>query len=489
MIETKALRKKILEIAFSGKLSSSVDVKETSGYLIRRIAQEKERLVKDKVISKNKSLSPIKDDEKIFLIPNEWEYIKLGMISLPLSDGVHYAPEYQKDGYKCFSAKDIFNNKINDSNCTFISEEEYFGMKDKINVRKGSILITKSGSIGRSTVVKDYFEFGLVESIGVINPIIMNPEYIKYVLDYGFVYSSYYFDKYTRGVGLKHLTLSLLENIPIPVPSLKEQESIVKQLDSVFNQLDIIDNYQEAYSNDLAVLKSKIIDAGIRGKLTEQLPEDGSAKTLYAQIQEEKAKLVKEGKIKREKPLPEITDEEIPFEIPSNWKWVRLNDIASKISSGNTPQGGKKANVYVENGNCFFREQNVYNDGIHYDGMVYITDELLSTRKNSTVVSKDILLNITGGSIGRCTLIPDDFDKGSINQHILIIRMVDERLRFYIHRLLCSPYIQKQIKNKSVGDKEGLSAGRCKQMLIPLPPYNEQIRISNVIDEALNMIG
>lgn len=121
--------------------------------------------------------------------------------------------------------------------------------------------------------------------------------------------------------------------------------------------------------------------------------------------------------------------------------------------------------------------------------MVYITDELLSTRKNSIVIAKDIFLNITGGSVERCALIPDDFRKGSIKQHILIIRMVDDRLRFYVHKLLCSPYAQRYIKEKSVGDKDGFSGGRCKQMLIPLPPLTEQSRIVETIDNVLEIFN
>ena len=125
-----------------------------------------------------------------------------------------------------------------------------------------------------------------------------------------------------------------------------------------------------------------------------------------------------------------------------------MADICSKITSGNTPAGGSKGGAYVTEGNCFFREQ--------------ITDELLATRENSTVLPQDILLNITGGSIGRCALIPDDFSKGSINQHILIINVV--------------------------GDKDGFSAGRCKNTLIPLPPIGEQKRIVEKITQILEQI-
>lgn len=195
--------------------------------------------------------------------------------------------------------------------------------------------------------------------------------------------------------------------------------------------------------------------------------------------------LMQEGKAKKEKVLPEIAETEIPFDIPPNWKWVRLGDISVKISSGNTPAGGNKSNVYVEKGYSFFREQNIYNDGIHEEGLVYITEELLKTRENSTVMPMDILLNITGGSIGRCALVPDDFTKGSINQHILIVRMIDPRLRFYVHTCICSPYIQKYIKGNTVGDKDGFSAGRCKNMLIPLPPLEEQQRIVSKLNKIL----
>ena len=239
---------------------------------------------------------------------------------------------------------------------------------------------------------------------------------------------------------------------------------------------------------DTQAIRNKILDLALRGQLTEQLPEDGTAEELYQQIQEEKRALIEVGKIKKEKPLPENTESESPFEIPKNWKWVKLGNITTKITSGSTPTGGRKSNVYVESGFPLFREQNIYDDGIHQAGMVFITEELLKTRKNSTVLAKDILLNITGGSIGRCALVPDSFDRGSINQHILIIRAVDPETRFYLHMLICSPYIQSYIKNKAVGDKDGFSGGRCKKILVPLPPIAEQQRIVEKIDQTFSVL-
>jgi type I restriction enzyme S subunit len=239
---------------------------------------------------------------------------------------------------------------------------------------------------------------------------------------------------------------------------------------------------------DTQAIRSKILDLAMRGNLTEQLPEDGTAEELYRQIQKEKQALSKAGKIKKEKPLPEIGEDEIPFEIPANWTWVALGNLTSKITSGNTPPGGRKSDVYVPNGFPFFREQNIYNDGIHQTGMVFISESLLATRQNSTVKAKDILLNITGGSIGRCALVPDDFDRGSINQHILIIRAVEPETRYYLHLLICSPYVQSQIKTGAVGDKDGFSSGRCKKILVPLPPLAEQQRIVEKIEQAFSAL-
>ena len=239
---------------------------------------------------------------------------------------------------------------------------------------------------------------------------------------------------------------------------------------------------------DTQAIRNKILDLAMCGKLTEQLPEDGTAEELYRQIQAEKQSLIKAGKIKKEEPLPEIAEKEIPFEIPTNWKWIALGNITSKISSGNTPPGGKKSDVYVPNGFPLFREQNIYDDGIRQAGLVYISEKLLETRQNSTVKAKDILLNITGGSIGRCALVPNNFDRGSINQHILIIRPVEPEIRFYIHMLICGPYIQSHIKNNAVGDKDGFSGGRCKSIFVPLPPLAEQHRIVARIEQAFSAL-
>ena len=399
--------------------------------------------------------------------------------------GLTYHPEdVVIDGIPVLRSNNIKNNKLifDDLikvNCE-IREKQYIGENDiLICARNGSKAL-----VGKCAIYSG--ELGLT-SFGAFMAVYRTQcfEYVYYYFQTK-VFRRYFENENNKQIN--QVTQSILKDAIIPLPPIKEQKRIVEKINKVFELLDVIDEMQQQYSSDLEVLKSKIIDAGIQGKLTEQLPEDGTAEELLEQIAKEKKQLIKEKKIKATKALPEITEDEIPFEIPENWKWVRLADICSKITSGNTPAGGSKGGAYVTEGNCFFREQNIYNDGIHYEGMVYITDELLATRENSTVLPQDILLNITGGSIGRCALIPDDFSKGSINQHILIIRVIEPEIRQYIHKCLCSPYYQKLIMGNVVGDKDGFSAGRCKNTLIPLPPIGEQKRIVEKITQILEQI-
>ncbi|WP_226655854.1 restriction endonuclease subunit S [Pseudalkalibacillus hwajinpoensis] len=229
-------------------------------------------------------------------------------------------------------------------------------------------------------------------------------------------------------------------------------------------------------------LKNSILQLAIQGKLLQQREEEGTAEELYQQIQEEKVKLIKDGKIKKPKKLPKIPEDEIPFDIPESWKWVRLGDLCEKIGSGSTPRGGKS--VYKENGIKFLRSQNIYNDGLRVDGVAYISEE--HNKQGSIVRPRDILLNITGGSIGRCALVPDDFDIANINQHVMIIRNLISENRFMLHYTLISPYIQSMIMSVQVGvSREGLSAEKLKKFLIPLPPLEEQKRIVAKIEEIM----
>ena len=472
MIDTAALRKSIIDLATSGQLSSICDGDDS----IRKI------LAQLPVVStkRKKLLAQEYEYDELFSIPKHWKWMKLGEISSYGDAATKIMAIDVTDNTWILELEDIeaggrlLVKKRADSRKS-IGEKTVF--------KKGQVLYSKLRPYLKKVLVADENGISTPELISFDLYADINANYIKYCLTNSYV--DRVINKRSYGIKMPRVDAGFMVNLPIPVPPIQEQDRIVKLVENIMDEINCIDEAQKKYTNDIEILIAKLIDSGIQGKLTEQLSEDGNAADLYEEIRAEKAKLVKACKIKKEKALPEITEDEIPFDIPPNWKWVRLGDISAKISSGNTPAGGKKSNAYVEKGYSFFREQNIYNDGIHEEGLVYITEELLKTRENSTVMPMDILLNITGGSIGRCALVPDDFTKGSINQHILIIRMIDPRLRFYIHTCICSPFIQKYIKGNTVGDKDGFSAGRCKNMLIPLPPLEEQRRIVSVINEVL----
>ena len=158
-------------------------------------------------------------------------------------------------------------------------------------------------------------------------------------------------------------------------------------------------------------------------------------------------------------------DDEIPFEIPTAWAWCRLKSLTQKIGAGSTPTGGRA--VYVSDGVKFIRSQNVYNDGLRLDDIAFITEDTNKLKSGSVVRAMDILLNITGGSIGRCAVVPDGFDRANVNQHVMIIRCVTPVLRYWIHAVLVSDYIQNVIMDVQVGvSREGLSAAKLMEFLI-----------------------
>ena len=476
MIDTNSLKASLIDLAVSGRLSTEFQAEDSVSEIIEKLPKPSNK--------RKKLLGQAFEYGKQSAIPKNWRWMLLGEISSYGDTPVKASISNVSDDTWILDLEDI---KAGGELLTKTRAKQKQFTGEKTIFHSGQVLYSKLRPYLKKVLVADENGISTPEliSFDVFGGIL--PQYIVCCLLDSFTNRA--IDKRSYGIKMPRIDAGFMVNLPVPVPPVSEQHYIIERLEAAFSLIDTIENLQIEYTSNQETLKSKLIDAAIQGKLTEQLPEDGTAEELYQMISGKKKEMQKRKEIKNSKPLPEISKDEIPFEVPSNWKWVHLDDITTKITSGSTPAGGRKSNAYVESGNCFFREQNIYNDGIHEEGMVYITDELLSTRENSTVIAKDILLNITGGSIGRCALIPDDFGKGSINQHILIIRMVDERLRFYVHKLLCSPYAQRYIKDKSVGDKDGFSGGRCKQMLIPIPPLAEQQRIAEKIDEVLSAIS
>jgi type I restriction enzyme S subunit len=228
-------------------------------------------------------------------------------------------------------------------------------------------------------------------------------------------------------------------------------------------------------------LRQQLLQDAVQGKLVEQNSTDEPASELLKKIKAEKQKLISEKKLKKEKELPPIKLEEIPFEIPENWVWCRLGEICTKIGSGSTPKGSN----YSTNGKPFFRSQNIYESGLVYDDIKFISDEMHKQMYGTTVYANDILLNITGGSMGRCALVPANFGEGNVSQHVCIIRPLLVDNNFY-HSITLSPFFQRFIFSSTTGaGREGLPKYNLEQFIIPLPPIEEQTRIVQKLDELM----
>ena len=227
-----------------------------------------------------------------------------------------------------------------------------------------------------------------------------------------------------------------------------------------------------------------MLQLAVQGKLVPQNPADEPASVLLERITAEKRRLVKEGKIKKAKPLPPVRGDEVPYVVPDGWRWSRLGGITEKIGSGSTPKGGKS--VYQESGIKFFRSQNVWNEGIRTENIACISKEIHEAMSGTTVFPKDVLLNITGASIGRCSLVPDSFDVANVSQHVSIIRAIEKDVRKFLHLAIISPYFQKTIMDKQVGiSREGLSKKQLELFYIPIPPLAEQHRIVEKVDALM----
>ena len=227
---------------------------------------------------------------------------------------------------------------------------------------------------------------------------------------------------------------------------------------------------------DTKKLRQKILNLAIHGKLVPQDPNDEPASVLLERIKAEKERLIKEGKIKRSKKPVKTSDtphyqQDVPFEVPEGWAWTTIEEICSKIGSGSTPRGSN----YSANGIPFFRSQNVYNDRLVYDDIKYISEEVHQKMKGTEVLANDLLLNITGGSLGRCVVVPADFNCGNVSQHVCIMRSVLVEPE-YFHALVLSSYFAKSMKITGSG-REGLPKYNLEQIGFPLPPLTEQQRI------------
>lgn len=471
MIDTNAIRNRLMHLAVSGKLVGQNMEDGSASELVEKLSKE----------INNSPRREVTTDEIPYEIPGNWSWCRLSDIGTT-NIGLTYHPEdVVIDGIPVLRSNNIKNNKMDFDDLIKVNCE----IREKQYINENDILIcARNGSkalVGKCAIYNG--ELGMT-SFGAFMAV-----YRTWCFEYVYYYfQTKVFRRYFENENNKQInqvTQAILKDAIIPLPPMNEQKRIVKKIKETFKFLDIIDNLQQQYSSDLEVLKSKIIDAGIRGKLTEQLPEDGTAEELLKQIAEEKKMHVKKGKIKASKSLPEITEDEIPFEIPDNWKWCRLVDLCKEITDGT-----HKTPTYIETGVPFLSVKNVSSGHFDFEDVKYISEsEHRELIKRCNPEKGDILI-CRIGTLGKAIEIDFNVDF-SIFVSLGLIKPLDSYLSKYLVYVLNSGFGEKWIKKNKAGDAmhaAKINLDVLRSFLVPLPPLLEQTRIVDKIDEMLSIV-
>ena len=480
------LKNSILQLAIQGKLVEQRPEEGTAEELYKKIQTEKQKLIKAGKIKKEKPLPEITEDEIPFEIPKSWSWIRLGeccemYTGNSISEHEKKTKyEGRKEGFDYIGTKDVtFEQTIDYNNGVKIPFENDFRRAYKSTI----LLCIEGGSAGRKIAILDR-EVCFGNKLCMFNPVKLSHKFLFYYLQSS-EFKSIFAGNTTGIIG--GVSIGKLKCLLLPLPPLAEQKRIVAKIEELLplavrygEAWDRLEELNKRFPDDM---RKSVLQLAIQGKLVEQRPEEGTAEELYKKIQAEKQKLIKAGKIRKEKPLPEITEDEIPFEIPESWKWVRLNDIC------NISDGTHQTPHYVEQGIPFISAQNVkpyrFIPEIHRK---VSESDFLEYNKIVAPAKGDILMTRVGAGIGEAAIIDRDF-KFSIYVSLTLIKQYGRQLNMeYLLHVLNSPQGKRLAEKKTLG--KGASQGNLnlifiREFALPLPPFAEQKRIVAKIEEFL----
>ena len=486
--DAQALREKILDLAMRGKLVKQDPNDEPASVLLEKIKAEKAELVKEGKIKKSKALPEITDEEKPFDIPDSWKWVRLGEIGNYIQRG--RSPKYDKESldHPIISQKCVQWNSINIEDAKHITEDFFKKLEPYRFIQKNDILwnSTGTGTVGRLNIVKDNYSHVPVDSHVTLMRMnqFIDSDYIYYFLRSPQIQKNLG-DYLTGTTKQKELGLTNILKINIPLPPVSEQSRIAAKIAQLFALLRKVESFTQQYAELQTLLKSKVLDLAMRGKLVKQDPNDEPASVLLEKIKAEKDQLIKEKKIKKSKPLPPISDEEKPFEIPDSWEWVRLGDIGA-WAAGATPS--RKHPEYY-GGTIPWLKTGDLNDDIIEDTSEKITE--LGVRNSSVKVNRpgNVLIAMYGATIGKLGIVGKR--KLVTNQACCGCTPYNEIYNWYLFYYLFSSR-KRLIDLGSGGAQPNISKQKIEKFSFPLPPLPEQKRIVErikILSELISMKG
>ena len=478
------LKNSILQLAIQGKLVEQRPEEGTAEELFGQIQEEKQRLVAEKKIKKEKPLPEITDDEMPFDIPESWKWVRLGELFQHNTGKALNSTNRIGICLKYITTSNLYWNRFEMEHLKemFFTDSEI----EKCTVKKGDLLVCEGGDIGRAAIWQND------ETICIQNHIHRLRAFRTVCTE--FFYYLFYLYKHAgwiggKGIGIQGLSSKAIHVLVFPLPPLAEQKRIVAKIEEL---LPYIDRYEQAWSKLEQFnsrfpedMKKSLLQYAIQGKLVEQRPEEGTAEELFAQIQKEKQRLIAEKKIKKEKPLPEITDDEKPFDIPETWKWVYLIDLVEeKPSNGYSPKGVtypteiRNLTLTATTSGKFKDDAFKYVDIPEKDASKYWlrNNDLLIQRSNSRELVGTSCI-YTGAD--NAYIYPD------LMMCMRVLNGVDVQ---YIDYVLKSPMTRNYYMASASGTSESMPKLNQKTVsftLVPLPPLAEQKRIVEKLEQLL----
>ena len=477
------LKASILQYAIQGKLVAQRPEEGTGEELYQQIQAEKQRLIQEKKIKKEKTLAEIAEDEIPFEIPESWKWVRVGEIF------AHNTGKAMNSSAKKVDKPGRIKRFITTSNLywnsfDFSSVKEMFFSDDELErctVTKGDLLMCEGGAYYGRTAIWNYdYDICFQNHVHRLRP--------YKAIELRFFYNLFYFYKSmnmmnAKGTAMPGLSSQTLHQMVVPLPSLAEQKRIVAKIEEL---LPLVDRYAAAYEKLEQFnakfpedMKKSILQYAIQGKLVEQRAEEGTGEELYQQIQTEKQHLIAEKKIKKEKPLAEIAEDEIPFDIPESWKWVRWGNLSFSIQYGyNAPakQAGRIKMVRISD---------IQNGKVIWDSVPFcdIRDEDLPTY---LLEENDILFARTGGTVGKSYIVKEIPEEAIYAGYLIRTRYSDMLCPEYLYYFMQTQLYWIQLRNGTIATAQPNCNGQTlSKMILPLPPLAEQKRIVAKIEELL----
>ncbi|MGK4073664.1 restriction endonuclease subunit S [Lactobacillus crispatus] len=480
------LKASILQYAVEGKLVKQNPNDEPASELIKKIENEKNELVKEGKISKLRKESPISDEEKAFRIPNNWKWVRLEEIA-QLNTGT--TPSIGKSRYEgnyipFIKPGDISSKGINYNNFGLSKDGLIHG---RLIDENSLLTVCIGGSTG-----KTYYTDRAISCNQQINASTPYKGVSVMFLFYEMLSNHFQEEihQHASGSATPIINKTKFGNLCLPLPPLEEQKRIVAKIEKL---MPLVDEYAESYNRLQKIdnefedkLKQSVLQYAMEGKLVKQDPSDEPASELIKKIENEKAKLIKEGKIKKTKKLSAITDDEKPFDIPDSWEWVRLGEIGI-VTSGGTPRKAEKsywddANIpwitpavmSKAQNNIIFDNDNV--GKINQKGLSNSSAQLISA--NSIVVS-------SRAPIGYINIVPFAYTTNQGCKSISTYAKVDNKYVYYAIKFS----VPDMYKRASGTTFKEISGTRFGETVIPLPPLEEQKLIITKVEKLQSSIG